>query len=153
MRTCDSPLHARYPIILSYLLFPVQDTKSKVCTPSPHVCERKANYSLTSQNPVYTLNTLFAWSENSPPPVLTRSRAQHTSKNLIYVSLQKCGHKSPHLWTVIGQSGSRDSGCRALIGPRIRKCKYWIKLFDFPPLCPPRPCLLQVTTNKAWQYL
>ena len=100
-----------------------------------------------------TLNTVFAWSENSPPPVLTRSRAQHTSKNLIYVSLQKCGHKSPQLWTVIGQSGSHDRECRALIGPRIRKCKYWIKLFDFPSLCPPRPCLLQVTTNKVWQYL
>ena len=35
-------------------MFPVPDTKSKVYTPSPHVCERKANYSLTSQNPVYT---------------------------------------------------------------------------------------------------
>ena len=61
-------------------MFPVPDTKSKVYTPSPHVCERKANYSLTTQNPVYTEHTFCVVRKLSSARLDTEPRPAHKQK-------------------------------------------------------------------------
>ena len=80
----DTPLQARYQIKYFFhnfcSQFRIPNLKCTQYTPSPHVCERKANYSLTSQNPVYTEHTFCVARKLSPACLDTEPRPAQPQK-------------------------------------------------------------------------